>query len=169
MRWAGGDGRVESLAADLVVDASGRGTLTLDALKSMARALPAETTIGVDLNYGTAVYDIPGDAPADWQGLFVFPAVRGAGGAILLPLEGKRWIVTIGTRHDEKAPADEAAVLAFAQRLRQPTLHDAIRRATPRGPVTRFGFPESLFRHYERLGDFPPGLLPIGDYIGRRR
>lgn len=167
VRWDGGDGRIEVLAADLVVDASGRGILTLDVLKSMAHALPDETAIGVDLNYATAVYDIPGDAPGDWQGLFVFASVRGAGGAILLPLEGKRWIATIGTRHDEKAPADEAAFLAFAERLRQPTLHDAIRRSTLRGPVTRFGFPESLFRHYERLGAFPPGLLPIGDAICR--
>src|SRR6185295_9711069 len=70
---ASGDGKAESVPADLVVDASGRGTLTLDVLKSMGEALPEETSIGVDLTYATAVYDIPDDAPPDWLGLFHFP------------------------------------------------------------------------------------------------
>ena len=164
VRWDGGDGRIENLAADLVVDASGRGILTLDALKSMAHALPDETAIGVDLNYATAVYDIPGDPPGDWQGLFVFASVRGAGGAILLPLEGKRWIATIGTRHDEKAPADEAAFLAFAQRLRQPTL-------LRRDQAQHAAWP----RHALRLSREPvpalraPGGLPSRPAADRRR
>ena len=167
VRYTGDGGKAETLPADLVVDASGRGTLTLDTLKSMGTALAEETEIGVDLNYATAVYDIPDDAPRDWLGLFVFPSVRGSGGALMLPLEGKRWIITVGARHDEKAPADEAEFLAFAQKLRRPTLHNAIQHAKLHGGITRYGFPESLFRHYERLPDFPRGLVPIGDAICR--
>jgi 2-polyprenyl-6-methoxyphenol hydroxylase-like FAD-dependent oxidoreductase len=167
VQYADSSSTVNTLTADLVVDASGRGTLTLDTLKSMGHALAEETEIGVDLNYATAVYDIPDDAPGDWLGLFVFPSVRGSGGALLLPLEGKRWIITVGARHDEKAPADEVGFLTFAQRLRRPTLHNAIEHAKLHGRILRYGFPESLFRHYERLPDFPRGLLPIGDAICR--
>ena len=167
VRFVDGDRAPETLDAELVIDASGRGTLTLETLTSMGRPLPEATEIGVDLHYATVVYDIPDDAPTDWQGLFAFAAVRGAGGALLLPLEGKRWIITVGTRHDEKAPADEAGFLAFARRLRQPTLYEAIKHAKLHGGVTRFGFPESTLRHYERLADFPRGLLPIGDAVCR--
>jgi len=39
------------LRADLVIDASGRGTLTLALLQSIGRPLPEETTIGIDLGY----------------------------------------------------------------------------------------------------------------------
>ena len=39
----------EILDADLVVDASGRGSLTLDLLASIGQTRPEETTIGVDL------------------------------------------------------------------------------------------------------------------------
>ena len=33
--------------------------------------------------------------------------------------------------------------------------------------VARYGFPESVRRHFERLEVFPRGLLPIGDAICR--
>jgi 2-polyprenyl-6-methoxyphenol hydroxylase-like FAD-dependent oxidoreductase len=35
------------------------------------------------------------------------------------------------------------------------------------GDVARFGFPASVWRHFERLSVFPRGLLPIGDALCR--
>jgi hypothetical protein len=35
------------------------------------------------------------------------------------------------------------------------------------GQVARFGFPASLWRHFESLDTFPRGLLPIGDALCR--
>src|SRR5712691_6605791 len=97
----------EVLDADLVVDASGRGSLTLDLLESVGQPRPEESTIGVDLRYATAVFSIPDDAPADWKGVFHFPHVpRTSRGALLLPLEGRRWIVTLAGRHGEDPPGD---------------------------------------------------------------
>ena len=43
-----------------------------------------------------ALIEIPDDAPTDWKGVFTFgqpPANRR--GSLMLPLEGRRWIVTI--------------------------------------------------------------------------
>jgi hypothetical protein len=56
------DGASEELAADLVIDASGRGALTLALLQSTGRPLPEETTIGIDFGYSTCVFAIPEDA-----------------------------------------------------------------------------------------------------------
>ena len=57
----------ETVSADLVVDASARGTLTLAALDAMGRARPRETTVGVNIGYATAAFEIPERRP-DWQG-----------------------------------------------------------------------------------------------------
>jgi 2-polyprenyl-6-methoxyphenol hydroxylase-like FAD-dependent oxidoreductase len=158
----------EELSTDLVVDASGRGILTLDLLASLGGPRPEETTIGVDLQYATALFAIPDDAPADWKGVFCLPhAPRTSRGALLLPLEGRRWILTLAGRHSETPPGDADGFMAFARQLRTPTIAHAIERAQRLGEITRFGFPESVWRHYERLASFPRGLLTIGDAMCR--
>ena len=95
VRYENANGASEIIAADLVVDASGRGAPTLGLLKSMGRPLLEETTIGIDLGYATCVFAIPDDAPADWKGVMTFgQAPQNSRG--VLPLEGNRWMVTIG-------------------------------------------------------------------------
>jgi 2-polyprenyl-6-methoxyphenol hydroxylase-like FAD-dependent oxidoreductase len=57
--------------------------------------------------------------------------------------------------------------LTYAKALRTPTIYNAIRRAERLDGVARYGFPQSVRRHFERLDVFPRGLLPIGDAICR--
>jgi 2-polyprenyl-6-methoxyphenol hydroxylase-like FAD-dependent oxidoreductase len=57
--------------------------------------------------------------------------------------------------------------LAYAQDLRTPTVHRAIAHATRLGEIVRYGFPESVWRQYARVPDFPRGLLPFGDSVCR--
>jgi 2-polyprenyl-6-methoxyphenol hydroxylase-like FAD-dependent oxidoreductase len=59
IRFENGDGKSETLPADLVVDASGRGNLTSAFLKAIGHKQPEETVIGVDIGYATAVFAIP--------------------------------------------------------------------------------------------------------------
>src|SRR3989441_1277922 len=56
VRYTDAEGRAESVDADLVFDASGRGTPTLEALAALGRVPPEETTIGVDLAYASGVF-----------------------------------------------------------------------------------------------------------------
>jgi len=55
IHFENGDGKSETLSADLVVDASGRGNLTSAFLESAGVRQPEETVIGVDIGYATAV------------------------------------------------------------------------------------------------------------------
>ena len=168
VRYENGNGASETLAADLVVDASGRGALTLALLQSIGQPLPEETTIGIDLGYATCVFAIPDDAATDWKGVMTFgQAPTNGRGGLLLPLEGNRWMVTIGGRHGDVPPGDPEGFLTYARELRTPTIYKAISRAKRLDGVARYGFPESVRRHFERLDVFPRGLLPIGDAICR--
>src|SRR3954447_15710698 len=168
VRYENGNGATETIAADLVVDASGRGALTLALLQSMGRPLPEETTIGIDLGYATCIFDIPDDASTDWKGVMTFgQAPQNSRGGLMLPLEGNRWMATIGGRHGDLPPGDMEGFLTYARALRTPTIYNAISRAKAEDGVARYGFPESVRRHFERLDDFPRGLLPIGDAICR--
>jgi 2-polyprenyl-6-methoxyphenol hydroxylase-like FAD-dependent oxidoreductase len=162
------NGASETIAADLVVDASGRGALTLALLQSIGRPLPEETSIGIDLGYATCIFAIPDDAPTDWKGVMTFgQAPQNSRGGLMLPLEGNRWMATIGGRHGDVPPGDAEGFLTYARALRTPTIYNAISHAKCLDGVARYGFPESVRRHFERLDVFPRGLLPIGDAICR--
>ena len=156
IHFENGDGKNETLAADFVVDASGRGNLTSAFLESIGQRQPEETVIGVDIGYATAVFAIPDDNPADWKGVrTVGPAPQRRGGGLMLPLEGDRWMLTLGGRRGDKPPGDWDGFLAYAQQLRTPTIYDAVKRAERLGEVARFGFPASVCRHFEQLEAFP--------------
>jgi len=162
---AGGDST--TLAADLVVDASSRGTLTLEALDTIGMPRPAETEIGVDLSYATATFEIPPAAPRDWRAVIHRPAADSGRGAFLFPIENNRWHVNLNAVHGETPPDDIRDFIAFAKTLRTPTIHDAVKDAAAVGPIYRFGLPCSVRRRFEALQSFPERLLPIGDAICR--
>jgi 2-polyprenyl-6-methoxyphenol hydroxylase-like FAD-dependent oxidoreductase len=158
----------EILAADLVIDSSGRGALSLAALRATDHLVPAETTVGIDMAYATTVFSIPEDAPRTWKGVYTFPdAPQGKCGALMLPIEGNRWILSLGGAHGDAPPGDLNGFLAFAKELRTQTIYNAVKNAKPASEVVRFAFPESVWRHFERLDSFPRGLLPFGDVICR--
>jgi len=160
------DGRQTDLDADLVIDASGRGALTLALLQATGRTSPPETTIGVDIGYATATYEIPPDSGRGWQGVMTFPqAPHSSRGALMLPQEGQRWLVGLGGRGADKPPGDEAGFLDFARHLRTETIYNAICTARRVGEIARYVFPQSRRRHFEKVADFPCGLLPLGDAI----
>jgi 2-polyprenyl-6-methoxyphenol hydroxylase-like FAD-dependent oxidoreductase len=168
VRFENGNGTSETITADLVVDASGRGAPTLSLLQSIGQPLPEETTIGIDLGYATSIFFIPDDAPTDWKGVMTFgQAPRNSRGGVIFPLEDNRWMVTIGGRHSDAPPGDEEGFLTYAKALRTPTIYNAISHAKRLDGIARYGFPQSIRRHFEQLDGFPRGLLPIGDAICR--
>ncbi len=162
------DGTQETYDADLVIDASSRGELTLDFLRATGRAEPEETTIGVDFVYSTAVVEFaPGSAP-DFMALLTMPnAPDSSRMGLILAREDKRIFAALGGRGADAPPVDWQAFVNFAATLTTDTLHKALATAKPQGKVIQFAFPESRRRHFDRLGNWPRGLLPIADSVCR--
>lgn len=168
VRFENAEGQDETIETDLVVDASGRAALTLALLEAVGGAKPEQTEIGIDQAYATAVFEIPDDAPTNWKLVLHLPtAPHSSRGAFIFPLENKRWIVSLGGNHGDAPPGDIEGFMTFAKELRTATVHNAIRNAKRLGEIIRFVLPASVRRHFERLQQFPRGLIPIGDSICR--
>ena len=164
---AAGQG-IHTVAADLVVDASGRGALTLDLLKSLGYAAPLETAIGMDMGYTSIRFAVPDDAPAGWKAVSTGAnPPHSSRAAWLWPIEGRQWLLTLLGMRGQKPPGDWGAAQDFLRSLRTRTIHDAVSRAERVDGIHRFALPSSVMRHFERLQAFPRRLLPIGDAICR--
>jgi 2-polyprenyl-6-methoxyphenol hydroxylase-like FAD-dependent oxidoreductase len=153
----------ETLDADLVVDATGRGTRTPQWLESLGFGRPPETELEVDVGYASRVYKKPVDPKRDWKVLLVYPKFPESKLGVIVPAEGDRWIVTLVGWYGDHPGGDEESYLDFTRNLPVPDLYEAIRDAEPLSPIYLHKFPSNWRRHYERMPAFPDGLAVIGD------
>jgi 2-polyprenyl-6-methoxyphenol hydroxylase-like FAD-dependent oxidoreductase len=157
----------ETLSADLVIDASRRGALSLSFLEATGRPRPEQTDIGIDLTYATTTFAVP-EGTRNWKAVVTMPEMPvSSRTGYLVSIEGNRWTALISERHIEMPSADPDEFMGRMQQLRTSTIYDAIKGAQRLDGIHRFSAPENSWQHYEWLGDFPRGLLPIGDAICR--
>jgi hypothetical protein len=125
-------GNVEQvIEADLVVDASGRGSLSPAWLESLGYIRPEEERIEIGIGYTTRVYR---RRPGDLNGKLAV-VVAGSGpnwrnGVVLYQTED-RWIVSIGGFFGDHAPDDELLFAAYAGSLPTPEIFNIIADAEP--------------------------------------
>jgi len=161
------DGSLEIIKSDLTVDASGNGSLTLDFLKSIGRRPPEETRIRLTIRYASAFFE---RFPIwnDYKIVFTLPgAPENRRSGIILPTENNSHHVLLAGRVREIPPTGVDEFLSYARELPTLTIYTAIKNAKRLTDITPFSFPESRWRHFAQLSDFPRGLLPIGDAICR--
>jgi 2-polyprenyl-6-methoxyphenol hydroxylase-like FAD-dependent oxidoreductase len=168
VRFDSGSGQSETLEADLVVDASGRGALTLALLDALDWERPETTEIGVDLSYATAVVPTPATAPPDWKLALTLPDPPVlATNAVLVPMEGGRWIISIADRSATARLETWDSFLEASRSMITPTLYNALRYAKPPDGIRHYRFSESIWKHFERLPRLPRGVLPVADALCR--
>jgi len=155
-------GADEVLDADLVVDASGRGSRGPQWLESLGYPAPQVEQVQIGLAYASRSYRRDPHGPA---GAAVGATLANPRGGVIIDQEGDRWIVSIGGILGEAAPLDHEGFTAFAATLPSPAIHEVIRDAEPLTDAVRFRYPASSRRRYERMSRFPAGYLAFGDSI----
>ncbi len=166
LRARSGEQREEELAADLVVDASGRGSRAPQWLVSLGYTQVEETSVTVDVGYATRIFRRPSHLPLDWKMLMISstpPAQRRAG--LMSLIEGDRWIVTLASSWRDCLPDDDDSFLEYARSLPQPDLYEAIKEAEPLTPVLNYKYSANRWRHYERMARLPEGFVILGDAV----
>jgi 2-polyprenyl-6-methoxyphenol hydroxylase-like FAD-dependent oxidoreductase len=157
-------GGPEFVAADLVVDAAGRGTRLPAWLSQWGYARPVEQVLDIGINYATHQFRIPDGLIAEKV------VVAGAShdqslGMGMLCYEDGTWVLTTFGVANAKPPKTFPEMLALAEQLLPPHFNAALAQADPLGDPAFHAFPASRWRRYDKLDRFPAGIVPLGDAV----
>lgn len=155
---------VETLSADLIVDAAGRTSRGLDWLATLGYAAPDETVINAHVGYATRVYRRPRDGRGDWRSMMIRSRPPfGLRGGLIYPIENDQWLVNVAGAGDERPPLGDDAFLDFTRTFMHPAIYEAIKNAEPLSPVHAYQRTENRLRHFERLTRWPDNFIMLGD------
>ena len=82
-----------------------------------------------------------------------------------MPVEGDRWLCTLGGWAGDYPPVDPEGYLEFARSLAAPDIYNVISKAEPLSKPVPHRFPSNQRTHYEQLTRFPEGYLVLGDAV----
>ncbi len=149
--------------ADLVVDASGRGSKLVPWLAEHGVHCPAPVIVNGHVSCTSRLYHVTGGLGLDWKTACepVQAPGRRHGGA-LSTVDGSLWFVTLFGADGDAAPVDEDGFAEYAATLETRTSRKSSR---PRPPIHRSGTLRSRLNRFHQGPDWPRGLLALGDSV----
>lgn len=154
----------EQVPADLVVDATGRGSRAPEWLEAFGFDRPQEDEVRVDVTYTTRRFR-RGEGDLDGARMEMCSAEPGRPiGGFAMAQEGGTWLVTLIGYHGTTPPADLDGFRAAASALPARGLSVVVANEPIEDAVVS-RFPASRRRRWERVPRLPAGFVPLGDAI----
>ncbi|MEU1555161.1 FAD-dependent monooxygenase [Streptomyces scabiei] len=168
VRVRSADGEARVLAADLVVDAAGRGSRGSAWLDALGVAPAPMDEVDSGLVYASRVFRAPAGTE-EYPVVNVQPdgsqPVPGRS-ATLVPIEDGRWLVTLsGTRGGQPSAAAEEFEAFARDDVRDPVVGELIARAEPLTDVVVTRSTINRRRFFEKVSGWPDGFVAVGDSV----
>jgi 2-polyprenyl-6-methoxyphenol hydroxylase-like FAD-dependent oxidoreductase len=152
-----------AIAADLVVDTSGRASKTPSWLDDHGFEPPGVEEVQIDLAYSTVMIGRPED---DRRNFFVPPEPGRTRGVGMFPVEDGYWQTTLLGVHGDHPPTEPDELITFAEELPIPVVGQLLdRHSWLSDEVAHYPFPSNRRLRYEDLDSFPDNLVVIGDAL----
>ncbi|MGW9025740.1 FAD-dependent oxidoreductase [Streptomyces sp. NPDC055722] len=158
--------RAASLSADLVIDASGRGSRAGIWLQALGLPAVDERVVDAGVGYASRMYRAPATAE-DFPIINVQanPKQAPGRGGVILPIENGQWLVTLaGTRGGQPTSSNEAFV-PFAESLPHPVIGHLLASTEPLTDVVTTRSTANTRRFYEQAARWPAGFAVLGDAV----
>jgi 2-polyprenyl-6-methoxyphenol hydroxylase-like FAD-dependent oxidoreductase len=153
-----------TLDADLLIDASGRGSSATKWLAEWGYGTVPESKMPIDVGYTTAIFERePGDLQGTLGYVIAGSAPHSKRYCVALAVENNGLMVTLAGCLGDHPPKDLEGWREYARGLPTPDVADMLRDRQPIAPLKSYRFTGNHRRYFERLTSFPRGFLVLGD------
>ncbi len=153
-----------AVEANLVVDATGRGTRLPVWLERWGFERPREDTVDVGIGYATQQVRVPDGLLAEKVVVAGASNEQPVGLGMLFYEDGNWGVTTFGVGKVEP-PQNFAEICAVADKILPAHVAGALRQGEPLGAMAFHKYPTSRWRRYDKLTRFPAGIIPFGDAV----
>lgn len=153
-----------AVSADLVVDATGRGTRLPVWLEQWGFGRPPEETVDVGIGYATHHLHIPEGQLSEMIVVAGATREKPVGLGMLLNEDGNWRVTTFGTGKVQP-PQNFAEICELADHILPTHISAALRKGEPLGEMVFYKYPKSKWRRYDKMDHFPTGIIPFGDAV----
>ena len=151
------------IGAELVVDCSGRATSLPRWLASEGHGDVERQELGIGMAYTSGLFRPPPDLAGDNWACLMLAIPPNTRAAYLTPVDGGLWLATMYGRGGDMAPREVEGFVEWTKGLSHPVIHEKLSRAESISDFWTYKIPKGTWFRYDRMEQFPAGLVPMGE------